>query len=44
MMPEDVAIQAAPFRDDLKIEYKALPDELLIRIYVINDLIDTTLV
>lgn len=32
------------FKNDLKIEYKALPDELLVRFYVNNEITENVLV
>ncbi|CAK91890.1 unnamed protein product (macronuclear) [Paramecium tetraurelia] len=40
MMPLQLSQQLANLKDDLKIDYATLPDELLIRIYLDNEIID----
>lgn len=44
MIPDDVSEKLTHFKDDLKIEYKALPEELLIRFYVHNEFTENVLV
>lgn len=44
MIPDDVSEKLSHFKDDLKIEYKALPEELLIRFYVHNEFTENVLV
>ncbi|CAD8106642.1 unnamed protein product [Paramecium primaurelia] len=44
MIPEDISQKIAVFKNDLKIEYKALPDELLVRFYMNNELTENVLV
>ncbi|CAD8192518.1 unnamed protein product [Paramecium octaurelia] len=44
MIPEDISQKIAVFKNDLKIEYKALPEELLVRFYMNNELTENVLV
>lgn len=44
MIPDDIAEKIAVFKADLKIEYKALPDEILVRFYVNNEITENVLV